>query len=195
MKINPVNPATTLVGKTESLNSKKISPATKTEKAAETEQFIAGNTRPEKVITYHKQTAQADRSTIARLQAESEKAFASLRRIVTELLARQGYSAEQAKEARPAYPPAIEIDETARTEAAQLIAADGPWGAEAVSNRIVDFAVAISGGDKSKLPEIRKAIEQGFGQAKNILGTLPDLSLQTYDLVMEKLDRWENGET
>ena len=88
----------------------------------------------------------------------------------------------------------IEVDETARLEAQELIGPDGALGVEAVSQRIVDFAIAISGGDKSKLDTLKKAINQGFKEAEKILGELPDISKQTYDRIMEKLDNWEKEE-
>jgi len=88
----------------------------------------------------------------------------------------------------------IEVDETARLEAQALIGPDGPLGAEAVSQRLVDFAIAISGGDKSKASTLRSSIEQGFKEAEKILGKLPDISKETYKLTMEKFDKWVNGE-
>ena len=190
MKINPTNTAAGF-GKITGLNIKKPSAGNKAEKAVD--QFISGNSRHEKVLTYNKhavRAVKADSTTIARLQKESEEAYAPLKQIVAELLEKQGYSVQQVKDAWPAFPE-IEIDEATRIEAASLIADDGPLGAEAVSKRIVDFAIAVSGGDKSKLPELKGAIEKGFEKVKDMLGSLPEVSLKTYDLVMEKLDRWE----
>ncbi len=72
------------------------------------------------------------------------------------------------------------------------------WNAENTSNRIVDFAVglrnAFEGADAEFLEMIKGAVEEGFEQAREILGALPDkvqaLMEETYSLVMEKLDRW-----
>lgn len=62
---------------------------------------------------------------------------------------------------------------------------------EKVSDRIVEFAKAISGGDKSKIDTLRDAIEKGFAEAARVLGgELPEVSQKTYDLVMQKLDTW-----
>ena len=58
----------------------------------------------------------------------------------------------------------------------------------------MDFAKALSGGDKSKLPELRAAIEKGFREAERILGGLPQISRDTYDEVMRLLDEWANEE-
>jgi|GEM_PF-510653 len=69
------------------------------------------------------------------------------------------------------------------------------WSAEAVSDRIVDFAISISGGDKSKLDSLIAAIDKGFEQASQAFGKeLPDICNQTHDLIMEKLDKWSKEE-
>lgn len=72
------------------------------------------------------------------------------------------------------------------------------WNAENTSQRIVDFATSFYGIAESTGKEyfhlIRSAIEEGFNQAREILGELPDevseLTKRTYELVMEKLDNW-----
>ena len=66
------------------------------------------------------------------------------------------------------------------------------WSAEGVANRIIEFAKSISGGDKNKIELLKKAIEQGFSEAEKELGTLPEISQKTHDLIMKKLDEWEN---
>lgn len=59
-------------------------------------------------------------------------------------------------------------------------------------DKIVEFAIAISGGDKSKLDTLITAIDKGFSEAGRILGGFPDISLKTYDRIMEKLNDWKN---
>jgi hypothetical protein len=143
-----------------------------------------------KKVTYEKPKFYYDKATIEKLKSESEKIYASLRKIVEKMIARQGYTVEMVKNENKE----VKADATARKEAASLIAPDGPLGAEAVSDRIVEFAIALSGGDKGKLNELKEAIDKGFEEAGKILGGLPEISLQTYDLVMEKLDKWEKNE-
>jgi hypothetical protein len=72
------------------------------------------------------------------------------------------------------------------------------WNAENTSQRIVDFATSFFGAYKG-VPEeylaiIKGAIEEGFSQARDILGELPDavnnLVNDTYEQVMQKLDMW-----
>lgn len=142
--------------------------------------------KKEKKATYDKPNV--DTNTIKKLQQESKQAYNQLREIVKKLLQRQGLTFKDVFDGAE-----VSVDDTARLEAADLIAEGGPLSPEAVSDRIVEFAKAISGGDKEKLGLLRSAIEKGFQEAKTILGgSLPEISAQTYKLVMEKLDAWEN---
>ena len=82
-------------------------------------------------------------------------------------------------------------DTTAVEQAAMSVSEDGEYGVEAVSDRIVDFAIKISGGDTAKLEELKDAIKQGFEEAGvEWGGDLPSISQQTYDAIMKKLDDW-----
>jgi hypothetical protein len=77
------------------------------------------------------------------------------------------------------------------------------WNAENTSTRIVDFAVSfygvVSTMGQEYLDKIKAAIDDGFKEARESLGELPDeteeLVSNTYDLVMQKLDSWakDNG--
>ena len=72
---------------------------------------------------------------------------------------------------------------------------DADFGIDAVSDRIVDFAIAISGDDTTKLAELKASIDKGFAEAaKTFGGELPDICNQTYDKIMEKLDQWSQAE-
>jgi hypothetical protein len=82
--------------------------------------------------------------------------------------------------------------ESQTMRAEELISEDGPLGVKAVSDRIAGFAIAFTGGDPDKLPELKAAIEKGFRQAAKMFGgELPDICNKTYDEVMRKLDEWE----
>lgn len=130
-----------------------------------------------------------DKLTIDELKRDSEKAYSYLIRIVEDMLKRQGKTIDLIGSK-----DIVKVDEQARLEAEELIGENGPLGVEAVSDRLVNFAKALSGGDKSKLTTLRKAIDQGFKEAEKILGKLPEISQKTYDRIMEKLDAWENEE-
>jgi phosphoenolpyruvate-protein kinase (PTS system EI component) len=144
-----------------------------------------------KSATYSKPAQARDSKEISRLWKESEKAHESLRSLVENLLLRQGKKIENVFSGKDM----LFVDAEARAEAEKLVAEDGELGVKAVSDRIVNFAKALSGGDKSKLDELRAGIEKGFRQAERAFGgKLPDISKATYDEVMKKLDEWENEE-
>lgn len=95
----------------------------------------------------------------------------------------------------------IDIDFTTMTqeEAQELVAEDGYFGVEKTSQRIVDFAINAFGRDPSKLDQMKDAIDKGFLEAQDAFGgSLPEISQQTYDAIMEKLDafaaQFEAGE-
>lgn len=139
-------------------------------------------------ITYKKPTPKVDTTTINQLKEESEKAYEQLLNIVRQLLERQGISMEDVGSGKKEFV----VDEQARLEAQAAIGEGGALSPEKVSDSIVEFANAISGGDRSKFELLKNAIEQGFSEAKKALGgTLPDISQKTYDLVMEKLSEWK----
>lgn len=127
-----------------------------------------------------------DKSTIEKLKKDSERSYDSLKKMVENLLRRQGTALNLLGPK-----DLVEVDEATRAEAGELISSKGPLGVEAVSDSIVDFAIAVSGGDKSKLDTLRNAIDKGFREAERILGGLPKISTDTYDRIMEKLDTWE----
>lgn len=138
-----------------------------------------------------------DTIDISILKEEADKAYAHLRSIVEDLLKRQGKNFEDIENFK--VEDLIETlkdedfvaDEKAIDEAKQMIEEGGPLSPESVSDRIVDFAKSISGGDKNKFELLKGAIEEGFEAAKEIFGDeLPEISQKTYDLVQEKLNSW-----
>lgn len=85
----------------------------------------------------------------------------------------------------------IDFSTISQQEATELIAEDGYFGVEQTSDRIVDFAIAASGDDPSRLAAIKEGVEKGFNDALEAFnGWLPDISYTTYDAVIDKLDAW-----
>jgi hypothetical protein len=112
--------------------------------------------------------------------------FSLLRGLVTSMLKEQGIDFKVANGDQE-----IDISELTQEEAVELIAEDGYFGVEQTSDRIVDLAIAAAGGDTSKLDAIKEGVEKGFNEALQAFnGWLPDISYDTYDAVMEKLDAW-----
>ena len=176
-------------------SSEKPAAADQTESSAKTDTVDIGN-RTESSVTYSKTPKkQLDAPTIAALQAKAEKATENLRRLVEQLILKQNknYKASIGDSSQdPAAEPQLSVEDI---EAAKLaISEDGEFGIKAVSDRLVDFAISVSGGDKSKLSELISAIDAGFTAAKETLGgTLPDICQQTYDETMRKLNKWADS--
>jgi hypothetical protein len=85
----------------------------------------------------------------------------------------------------------IDISTLTPEEAQDLVADDGYFGVEKTSQRIFDLAVGIAGGDPEKIDSVRAGVEKGFQEAFKAMGDwLPDISYETYDAVMQKLDDW-----
>ena len=77
-------------------------------------------------------------------------------------------------------------------KAAQAISEDGEWGVNAVATRIMDMAVALSGGDTEKLSVLRDAVEKGFAAAeKQWGGKLPSITGDTHTEINNRFDYWE----
>ena len=87
------------------------------------------------------------------------------------------------------------VDEETQKQAQADIAEDGYWGVEQTSDRILDFAKALSGNDPEKADLLIDAFKKGFEDATKSWGKdLPDISQRTY-AVLEKFDKWKNGST
>jgi hypothetical protein len=83
----------------------------------------------------------------------------------------------------------LELNKLTPEKAQELVSEAGYFGVNKTSERIVDFAINAFGSDPAKLEEMRAAIEDGFQQAASAFGgSLPEISHQTYDAIMEKLD-------
>lgn len=141
-------------------------------------------------VTYQKPTTKPDMATIERLKEESDRAYGQLRELVRQLLEKQGLTFKDLE----GLETTVKIDDETRLKAQELIGEGGPLSPEKVSDRIVEFAIAISGGDKSKIDMLRSAITKGFEKAASILGgQLPEISQRTYELINKKLDAWLEG--
>lgn len=133
---------------------------------------------------------EVDLEALAEVKQKAEAANSRLKALVKELLARQDMTFKAALKDSGE----LEVDQKAVQEAEALIAEDGEYGVEAVSDRIVSFAKAISGGDKSKYETLKKAVADGFAEAKKALGgSLPEISERTLELTMEKLEAWASS--
>ncbi|MEG2350975.1 MAG: hypothetical protein RSB57_10770 [Hungatella sp.] len=81
-----------------------------------------------------------------------------------------------------------------RVKATQAISEDGEWGVKAVAGRIMDMAVALSGGDPSKIALLKDAVEKGFEAAGAAWGgKMPSITDQTHEEIGKRFEYWEKN--
>ena len=133
---------------------------------------------------------------IAKMKADSDSRISQLRGIVEQMMSKQGAAIGKADDMWSFLAGGnFTVSADVKAQAEADIAEDGYWGVNQTSDRILDFAKALSGNDKSKAQELADAFKKGFDQATKAWGgKLPDISRQTYDKVLEKFDSWMNGE-
>lgn len=131
---------------------------------------------------------------VNKLKADAEARTAQLKSLVEKLISGQGNAIGTADDMWAILRKGdFTVDAATKAQAQADIAEDGYWGIEATSDRILDFAKALTGGDPSKIEEMRDAFKKGFEQAtKTWGGELPEISQKTYEATMAKFDAWAN---
>ena len=140
--------------------------------------------------------SKTDRSAlVSQLQADLEKQKSQLLDIVRKTISGQGNAIANADDMWKFLASGdFTVDEETKKNAQEAISEDGYWGVNQTSDRIVDFAIALSGNDPSKAEELLDAFKKGFDEATKAWGKkLPDISQKTYDAVLSKFDAWKNG--
>ena len=115
------------------------------------------------------------KSTWKELKSESEKLFEKFKKWVEDKVKKQ-----------------LNLTKNEKEEIVQELE-NGYWSPESVAQRIIDFAISITKGDKSKIELLKNAVKKAFENVKELFGgKLPKISQRTYNLVMKKFDEWEN---
>ena len=141
-----------------------------------------------------KTTYKPNTELVAKLKADAEARTAQMRSLVEKMMLGQGKTFGTANNDSMWKFLAggnFTVDAATKAQAQADIADDGYWGVNQTSDRILDFAKALSGGDPEKMEEMKNAFIKGYKQATGTWGKdLPDLTSRTYDAVMEKFDKW-----
>lgn len=165
------------------------------EKASETES--TQNKKAESGVVYEPsssqkttQTYKTDTNLVAKLKADAEQRTSQFRSMVEQLMTKQSTTYGQATDIWSFLSKGdFTVDPATKAQAQKDIAEDGYWGVNKTSDRIIQFATALTGGDPSKIEEMRNAFIKGYKQAEKTWGgSLPEISQQTYDAVMKKFD-------
>lgn len=171
--------------------------AAKTSETAKTE-----DTAKQAGVVYEKSSDTADKvvtkktntKLVAQLKADAEERTAQLRSLVEKMMTKQGTAIGTADDMWSFLAKGdFTVDAETKAQAQKDIAEDGYWGVEQTSDRILDFAKALSGDDPEKADLLLDAFKKGFEEATKTWGDkLPDISQRTYDAVVEKFDKWKN---
>ena len=186
-----VNMATSTYKKVESSDNRNEQEVAKVQSIAGTvKDKVTLNTPEEKKVTYS-----APLSDQERLDTK----FLVLRGLVANLFKSQGLTGPSDANGKPQGSSIIDIGDgktadistMTPNEAQKLVGEDGFWGVKQTSDRIFQMAVGISGNDPTKIGKIKEGIQKGFEMAKTAFGgKLPEISQQTLDAVMKKLEDW-----
>ncbi len=128
---------------------------------------------------------------VSKMKADAQARYEQMQNLVEQMLLGQGKAVNSYTSIWEALRNGdVEVDEATRTQAEEDISEDGYWGVKQTSDRIIDFANALTGGDPAKIEEMREAFKKGYEKAEKTWGgELPEISKKTYDAVMEKFDK------
>ena len=193
MAINSINTVTAAAAASTQTTTKTAEKTSEITKKADSSK-TASDSRTDKAS--NKTTSKTDNAAIvAKLKADAEQRTAQLRSIVEQMMTKQGVAIGTADDmwkflAKGDFSVSADVKAQAQAD----IADDGYWGVEQTSDRILDFAKALSGDDPDKADAMLEAFKKGFEQATKAWGDkLPDISQRTYDAVVEKFNKWKNG--
>lgn len=168
-----------------------------------TEKKSESSTKTDTGVVYEKSsdqtsgtvTKKTDYALINKLKADAQERTSQLRSLVEKMMTKQGVAIGTADSMWSFLAKGdFTVDEATKAQAQADIADDGYWGVDQTSDRILDFAKALSGNDPEKADLLLDAFKKGFKEATKSWGQdLPDISQRTYDAVVEKFNKWKNG--
>lgn len=204
-EITSVNGYYTNQYKTVENDNKKTSDTTKNTKNTKnmntSKNEIQANTSKDGVIyettdDIKKATESQRKQIVAQMKKDTETRLAQMQNLVTTMFSKQGVKVTSLEDMwKKLANGDFTADEETINKAKEDISEDGYWGVKETSQRIFDFAVALSGGDEDKMEKMRDAVTKGFKEATKAWGKeLPEISQKTYDAVMKKFDDYKTKE-
>ena len=135
-----------------------------------------------------------DTKTVQQMLADTEERVQQFRDMIQKMFSQQAKTSSIADDIWQKLAKGdFAVDAATKAKAQEDISENGYWGVKQTSERILDFAKALTGGDPDKMEKMRTAFEKGYKQAEKTWGgQLPDISKQTYDAVMKGFDDMKN---
>ena len=177
-----------------------------TEKKDETKATASTSKGFDETAVVYEKSAQADTNVtktknnvvdrdaiIAQMKADTEARMNQMQSYVQQMMNQQGIAIGTADDIWSFLASGdFTVTEAAKAKAQEAISENGYWGVEQTSQRILDFAKALSGGDVSKADLVLDAFKKGFEKATGTWGKeLPQISQDTYKAVEEKFAAWK----
>lgn len=158
-------------------------------KAPDTDTFERSSEVQEEVST----PVQTNRLSADQLRSYQDQLNQSFTKMVNDIVSNQANQGKKAaKGGLKDFFSNLTVTPEQKLAAQQAIGEDGEWGVNAVATRIMDMCVALSGGDSSKIEEMRAAVDKGFKQAMGDWGgSLPSICSQTHDEINKRFDYWK----
>ena len=140
---------------------------------------------------------ESNTAIVAKLKADTEMRTSQLRSLVEKMFNKQGITFNNSSDMYAILRSGnFTVDPEVAAQAKKDIAEDGYWGVKQTSDRMVDFAMALSNNDPEKADKMIAAVKKGYEQAtKTWGGELPDICKQTLDTTIKRLEEWRDGLT
>ncbi|MCR5802571.1 MAG: hypothetical protein K6G57_09615 [Lachnospiraceae bacterium] len=188
MSVNGITTSSQVSGTRSYKASEK--PVKTTEAATAGTDDVAAVYEPSQAVT-KSATYTPNTALVSQLKSDAEQRAANLQSLVEKVMKQQATTYGNATDIWSFLREGnFTVDPQTKAEAQAAIAEDGYWGVNQTSDRIVQFATALTGGDPDKIDEMMNAFKKGFQMAtKTWGGELPEISQKTYDAVIEKFNK------
>jgi hypothetical protein len=134
-----------------------------------------------------------DMNRIKEMWSEHDAKVESFRRLLEGLFGKQAQSFGTANDWKTNL-EMVEIDDETRAAAMEEISEGGYYSVDETAKRILNFAIALSGGDPAKIDLLERAAMKGFEAAEKMWGDkLPEISYQTMEAVRNGFDEWRQA--
>lgn len=131
-----------------------------------------------------KKMSESDRAALVKqLKADQESYKNNLISLVQDLFTKQaGGNAASADMWKFLASGNFTVDAETKAQAQEAISEDGYYGVKQTSERMFQFALALSGGDVDKMKDLQDAVAKGYAKAEKTWGgELPEISKKTLD--------------
>lgn len=197
MSVNGVSNVNNYYGdykKTENYSKQTVKDNTSTSQTTNNESGVIYESTTDKIKNA---TEKERKQIVAQMKKDTETRLSQMQNLVMTMFNKQGSKVNTLEDMwKQLASGDFTADKATIAKAKEDISEDGYWGVEQTSQRIFDFAVALSGGDPEKMEKMKDAVTKGFNEATKSWGkTLPDISQKTYEAAMKKFEDYNKENT